>query len=492
MTKRKPDLLLSHPFTVQFVRQNAYKFTGKTLVDAFSTDAHQHFLAFQHAENEDDTLVLQMYLSPQKTFYQLKDNVAKPRSKYQSMYKSLLGKKVTQVSAFWQERSWALYFDSGHCLVFALFGRKNFMHLIENAVPDSKLAIKLHHKSIDMMPSNDFCLDQAFLQKVLKQETPFNGEAQKWLVVADPDEGVRVDLKSAEHEVLLSSKEVVNVLDVYARTYFHFYGVEGRRKRLLKQLHQQAQKWKKALQAAEKQADRLTSELDYKNWADLLMAYMHLVPTDAKKVELEDFTSGEPVSIPLKPKLKAQENAARYYRKAKNQDKELEMLLERQTQLTEKLEENHRRQQQVEAADSAKTLQHFEKEWFQTSERVEKESRFKSVEIQGFDVYIGRNAKNNDELTVGFAHKNDLWLHAKDLGGSHVLVRNKGSKTQYPKPVIEAAAALAAWHSKGRNQDPCPVIYTLKKYVRKPKGVPAGAVLLEREDVIFVSPREKP
>lgn len=101
---------------------------------------------------------------------------------------------------------------------------------------------------------------------------------------------------------------------------------------------------------------------------------------------------------------------------------------------------------------------------------------------------IGRNAKNNDLLTQRYTYKDDLWLHARDVTGSHVVVKYKAGKT-FPKSVIERAAELAAWYSKRRTDSLCPVIVTPKKYVRKPKGLAEGQVLVEKEDVVLVVPK---
>ncbi|MGB3465496.1 MAG: NFACT RNA binding domain-containing protein, partial [Cyclobacteriaceae bacterium] len=102
-------------------------------------------------------------------------------------------------------------------------------------------------------------------------------------------------------------------------------------------------------------------------------------------------------------------------------------------------------------------------------------------------IWIGRNAKNNDELTQKHTHKNDLWLHAKDVSGSHVVIKQNG-KEDFPADIIEKAARLAAWYSKRKNDSVCPVLYTPRKYVRKPKGMLPGQVIVDREQVVLVEP----
>jgi predicted ribosome quality control (RQC) complex YloA/Tae2 family protein len=106
----------------------------------------------------------------------------------------------------------------------------------------------------------------------------------------------------------------------------------------------------------------------------------------------------------------------------------------------------------------------------------------------GFRIWIGKDAVTNDELTTRFGSKEDLWLHAKDVAGSHVLIKHQAGK-KFPKDVIERAAQLAAFYSKRKTDTLCPVAYTPRKYVRKRKGDPAGAVVVERESVILVEPK---
>jgi predicted ribosome quality control (RQC) complex YloA/Tae2 family protein len=101
---------------------------------------------------------------------------------------------------------------------------------------------------------------------------------------------------------------------------------------------------------------------------------------------------------------------------------------------------------------------------------------------------VGKNAKNNDLLTLKYAKKFDIWLHARDVSGSHVIIRNPQQRT-VPKHVIEKAAELAAHFSKRATESLCPVIVTAKKYVRKTKDLLPGQVIVDREEeVVMVKP----
>ncbi len=114
---------------------------------------------------------------------------------------------------------------------------------------------------------------------------------------------------------------------------------------------------------------------------------------------------------------------------------------------------------------------------------------FKRFECEGFEILVGRNAKNNDILTQQFAYKEDLWLHARDVSGSHVIIKYQAGRN-FPNSVIEKAASLAAFYSKRKTESLAPVIVTKKKYVRKTKGLQDGQVIVEKEEVVIVTPSE--
>ena len=119
--------------------------------------------------------------------------------------------------------------------------------------------------------------------------------------------------------------------------------------------------------------------------------------------------------------------------------------------------------------------------------------RFRSYALpEGCEALVGRNNKENDELTFHYARPDDLFFHARGVTGSHVILRRAGTGAYPQRSTIEKAAAIAAFHSKGRTSEVVPVAYTERRYVRKPRGAPPGTVNLTREKVIFVTPSLPP
>ncbi len=118
---------------------------------------------------------------------------------------------------------------------------------------------------------------------------------------------------------------------------------------------------------------------------------------------------------------------------------------------------------------------------------------FRVFEVDGgFQVWAGKSSENNDLLTTRHTAKNDLWFHARGVGGSHVVLKAGTGRGAFSKRAIQQAAAIAAYYSKMKNASHVPVTMCEGKYVRKPRGVPAGTVHVERETTVFADPALPP
>ena len=105
----------------------------------------------------------------------------------------------------------------------------------------------------------------------------------------------------------------------------------------------------------------------------------------------------------------------------------------------------------------------------------------------GFEIFYGKNNRQNDYLTMKIARGEDVWLHTKDIPGSHVLIKNNAGQP-LPDEVLEKAAGLAAWHSQGREAAKVPVDFTRRKHVWKPGGARPGMVLYDHQQTLYVTP----
>jgi predicted ribosome quality control (RQC) complex YloA/Tae2 family protein len=220
------------------------------------------------------------------------------------------------------------------------------------------------------------------------------------------------------------------------------------------------------------------------------MANLHQIPARSESAELFDFYHDKQITVKLKKDLSPQKNAETYYRKSKNEKIERDKLKESIALKEQELQQAETYLQAIDGIEQLKELRKYLKEHSLTDEKAAPtpDQLFKKTEYMGYEIWIGRNAKNNDLLTQKYAFKEDLWLHAKDVTGSHVIIKYQAGKN-FPEPVIEKAAELAAYYSRMRTDSLVPVIYTPKKYVRKPKGLPEGAVVVDKEKVIMVEPK---
>jgi len=211
------------------------------------------------------------------------------------------------------------------------------------------------------------------------------------------------------------------------------------------------------------------------------------------QINLKDYEGNE-IIIPLDEKLTLMENANKYFAKAKNAKEELRIRKKRLPELELRL---YKIENAVKLLNEAKTYNELDKlkknlkdltGIRMTEESNDISTKFREFDLgEGYTLYVGKNAANNDELTMKFAKPNDMWFHSRGSGGSHAVLRlNKDQKPS--KSIIKKAAAIVAYYSQARNAKYTPVAYTYKKYVRKPKGANPGTVMITREEVIMVEP----
>lgn len=203
---------------------------------------------------------------------------------------------------------------------------------------------------------------------------------------------------------------------------------------------------------------------------------------------------GNTYTIPIDLQLTLSENAQLFREKSNKVRKSKERLEQRRISVAKELERLKTKKQEFDAIISLKELTKFAEtiRLQQHKGKNETFSKFKEFTIHNqYKVYIGKGASNNDELTFRFAKPNDIWLHARSVSGSHGIIKmNTKQGIVPPKEVLEEAASLVAYYSKSRNGTMVPVSYTFKKYVRKKKGFADGAVIMEREEVLFVEPKK--
>lgn len=238
---------------------------------------------------------------------------------------------------------------------------------------------------------------------------------------------------------------------------------------------------------------------------DLLQANLYRIERGAEFAEVENYydEEGKTIRIKLNPAISPAANAQKFYKdyqKAKNAE----------AVLGEQIEKGKSELEYIESVIDEVTRAENEKELAQIREELTEQgylyrqkgkqrplSQLPPLEFlssDGFRIFVGRNNKQNDKLTLKTASKNDMWLHTKDIHGSHTIIAGDGREIS--ETAILEAARLAAYHSKARNSSQVPVDYTLVRYVSKPNGAKPGMVIYVNNKTVYVSPsqdgREQP
>jgi predicted ribosome quality control (RQC) complex YloA/Tae2 family protein len=251
-------------------------------------------------------------------------------------------------------------------------------------------------------------------------------------------------------------------------------------------------------------AERMEAELQsesragrYERWGHLLLAQPDRVPDGAEEVALPDlFADGTPVTIPLEPDLSPIENAQHYYRRARRTRRSREEAKRRLDETRSRAERAEALLDALRAVDTLDGIKQFRSEHETAlSSFVDRDDAdvdrfpYRRFDLgEGFEVWVGKNARQNHELTFHAAQKYDLWLHAREVPGAHTVLHLPNRDAQPGSRRIHTAAAIAAHYSKAKGSALVPVMVTERKYVTSPKGAEPGVVRVDREDVVMVAP----
>lgn len=490
--------------------------TGMYLAECYSQRGDEVVLAFTDGRKD---FYIKAVLSPGFSSLAFPEEQAKPKRFFVNLFKEAFDKEVVGVRQYLNERSFEIQLKENYSLVFQFFGRRSNILLVkENEILSSykknnQTVLEHRDRAIDqtkeafMASGGDLkLLFPTFGKKVLTWLADQSYEAgsleRKWEIITQMFQQLNKEEYFVEQENDLpvltffpATKEGKKFNDpLKAVTYFTIEYLkqqgEGQlREKITKTLNSQLVKLENYIQKGEQKLQVLQQGLGYREMADIIMANLHQINPHVKRVELFNFYNNKQVEIPLKKDLSPQKNAENYYRKAKNQQLEVENLKANISQKSEKVKTIQKLLKEVATQPDYYHLRKWAKvnSFLEEQQNKTKEKPFKEFEVDGFTVYVGKNAANNDLLTLKFASKEDLWLHAKDVSGSHTVIKIPAGK-KIPKHTLETVAAIAAYYSKRKTESLCPVIYTPKKYVRKRKGAPAGQVVVEREQVVLVKP----
>ena len=295
--------------------------------------------------------------------------------------------------------------------------------------------------------------------------------------------------------------------DTVSEAAEYFFGSRNSSNRVKQKSNDLMRALKSALDKLYLKKQRLSEDLlraenseDFRLYGELLTANIHLAKAGEPSVTVTNYYTGEPVTIPLDIRYSTSKNAQNYFKKygkAKTAVKEKALQLEEVGKDIEYLES-------VSAfADNASSVEEIEElrnELVENGYLRRRKNAFRTGKSKpapheyyvagGFRVLIGRNNKENDILTFKTAGNKDIWLHTKDIHGSHAILFTNGmSADDMPEEAIFEAAALAAYYSKGRDSENVPVDYVPVRFVKKPNGAKPGMVIFTNNRTVWVTPK---
>lgn len=257
---------------------------------------------------------------------------------------------------------------------------------------------------------------------------------------------------------------------------------------------------KKELKKDRNKLEKLQKTLDeaydldkYRVYGDLLYAYAYQFPYNQKEVVLKSFDTGEDITIPLDNKIPVKQNAKKYYQKytkSKNAQSEVSKQIELTIDRIDYFENLEAQLKMAGVEDAIEIREELAKNGYlrKTQKNIQhkkqKKPGFMTFIVNETKIFVGKNNLQNDYITFKQAHRNDTWLHVKDLHGSHVVIESEDPDEN----LLRTAAMLAAYYSQGRESSSVPVNYCLIKNIKKPKNAASGFVTMSSYKTIFIDP----
>src|SRR5690625_624180 len=263
-------------------------------------------------------------------------------------------------------------------------------------------------------------------------------------------------------------------------------------------VNNELKKNKRKLNIHKKTLKRAKDAEKYQRLGELLTAHMHLVSNGDSEVTVIDYYDPEQkeITIPLKTDQTPSENAQAFftrYRKLKTSGQIVKKEIQRtnaEIAYFEQLLQQIKTAREIDLEDIREELR--DEGYLRKQRRTKRRQKRKPkpqlfVATDGTHIFVGRNNKQNEYLTQRLAHRNDIWLHTKDIPGSHVVIRSY----QPSEKTLHEAAQLAAYFSRAQQSASVPVDYTHIRHVKKPKGAKPGFVTYERQKTLFVTPKKE-
>ena len=274
-------------------------------------------------------------------------------------------------------------------------------------------------------------------------------------------------------------------LNAYFKTTITSNVISEKKKNLLKYVDSQIKKFKKIEKNIKVDLKKNENFEKYKNIGDILAANMHQIKYGMKKITVFDFYNNEKVTINLDPLLSPNDNLNFYYNKYNKGKRTISALDSRFLDIQNEIRYFEEIKMFIEKENDFIGIEEIENELNLSNSGNKIKNKIKlnkskkrellSFDYKGFQIFVGRNNKENEEISFSKGQPNDIWMHAKDIPGSHVLILRNNQKV--PDDVLLHAATLACDYSKAKKGDKVTVDYCERKFIKKIKNSKPGNVI---------------
>ncbi|MBR6442908.1 MAG: NFACT family protein [Clostridia bacterium] len=295
-------------------------------------------------------------------------------------------------------------------------------------------------------------------------------------------------------------KTLSEALDIY-------FGTRDARDRLNQKSASMIRMLKGQLERCQRKLAIQTEELssaeqmeEYRRYGEAINANLYQLKKGMAEAVLPDWNDpdGGTITVPLDIKLTPSQNAQKYFKKYQKARSAREIAAEQRDKTLAEMDYLEGALLDVDKCVGESELEEIRQELVRTGYMKKNTNRrqqrqlpqskpYRYISDDGIAIVVGKNAAQNDRITLG-AKPEEMWLHAKDMPGSHVIICCEG---EIPHATMKQAATLAAWYSKGQRSSMVPVDYTLRKYVKKPSGAAPGKVIYTHQKTAYMTPEEE-
>ena len=297
-----------------------------------------------------------------------------------------------------------------------------------------------------------------------------------------------------------STRTLSAALDIYYSSRDAKDRLSQKSASMIRTLKGQAERCARKLAMQEEELASAERMEEYRRMGEAIHANLYQLKKGMAEAVLPDWNDpeGGTLTVPLDIRLTPIQNAQKYFKKYQKARSARETAAVQRDKTLEEMDYLENMLMDAENCTGESELEEIRRELVRTGymkrvtnrrqQRQLPESKpYRYLSADGIEIRIGKNSLQNDRLTQS-AGANETWLHAKDIPGSHVIIRREGG---IPLSTLRQAAMLAAWYSKGRNSSTVPVDYTLRKYVKKPSGAAPGKVIYTHQKTVYITAEEE-